>query len=109
MSLKYNIMTGEVIFFYVTSKTSNLRHMIFSSLKNASCQRQFSSYRSTVTIPSGKWTKVRLPWAKFEGYGWGAVENNFDPSSLRRLGIVSIGKELVVTLAMSSVGFYRQD
>ena len=77
------------------------------SLKTASCQRQFSSYRSTFALPRGEWTKVQIPWAKFDGYGWGAVENNFDPSSLRRIGIVSIGKEVEVTLALSSVGFYK--
>lgn len=76
-------------------------------LKTASCQRQFSSYRSTFALPRGEWTKVQIPWAKFDGYGWGAVENNFDPSSLRRIGIVSIGKEVEVTLALSSVGFYK--
>ena len=51
--------------------------------------------------------KVRIPWTSFEGHGWGAVENNFDPTTLRRLGLVTIGKELDVTLAMSSVGFYK--
>jgi len=76
-------------------------------LKNAACMRQFSSYRSTFSLDRGEWTKVRIPWSDFEGHGWGAVENNFDPSTLRRLGVVSIGKEVDVTLALSSIGFYK--
>lgn len=83
------------------------KFFLLLSLKTASCQRQFSSYRSTFAIPRGAWTNVRIPWADFNGFGWGAVENNFDPSSLRRIGIVSIGKEADVTLAVSSVGFYK--
>ena len=77
------------------------------SLKNSNCLRQFSSYRATFSLPRGEWTKVRIPWLKFGGYGWGAVENHFEPSTLRRLGVVSIGKEVDVTLALSSVGFYK--
>lgn len=76
-------------------------------LKNANCLRQFASYRSTFALPRGEWTKIRIPWSKFEGHGWGAVENNFDPSTLRRMGVVSIGSEVDVTLALSSVGFYK--
>lgn len=55
----------------------------------------------------GKWTTVRLPWKLFVGFGLGAIENAFDPSSLRRIGIVAIGKAMDVTLALSSIRFVR--
>eukprot|EP00532_Pseudo-nitzschia_australis_P008630 CAMPEP_0168177294 /NCGR_PEP_ID=MMETSP0139_2-20121125/8359_1 /TAXON_ID=44445 /ORGANISM="Pseudo-nitzschia australis, Strain 10249 10 AB" /LENGTH=321 /DNA_ID=CAMNT_0008096299 /DNA_START=145 /DNA_END=1110 /DNA_ORIENTATION=- len=74
-------------------------------LKDSHCVRQFSSYRATFELPRGEWTTVRLPWAKFEGFGWGAVENLLDRSTLRRIGLVAIGKEMDVTLALSSIRF----
>ena len=79
------------------------------SLKNNNCLRQFSSYRATVELPKGQWKKIQIPWSGFEGYGWGAVENAFDPSTLRRLGIVAIGKAMDVTIALSSIRFFQQE
>ena len=37
----------------------------------------------------------------------GASEIEFDNSTLRRLGVVAIGREMEVTLAVASVSFYR--
>jgi hypothetical protein len=66
-----------------------------------------ASFRSTFALPRGEWTKIRIPWSEFQGHGFGKVENNFDPSTLRRMGVVSIGKKVDITLALSSVGFYK--
>ena len=79
-----------------------------NSLKNSSCLQRFNSYRSTFSLPRGAWKKIRIPWSKFDAHGWGTVENNkLDPSTLRRIGVVSIGKEVDIKLALSSVGFYK--
>mmetsp|Transcript_29916 Transcript_29916/g.64062 ORF Transcript_29916/g.64062 Transcript_29916/m.64062 type:complete len:303 (-) Transcript_29916:817-1725(-) len=75
-------------------------------LKDSHCVRQFSSYRATFELTQGRWTTVRLPWDRFDGFGWGAVENLLDQSALRRIGLVAIGKEMDVTLALSSIRFF---
>jgi hypothetical protein len=76
------------------------------SLKNSNCVRQFSSYRASFLLPQGEWTTVRLSWTDFDGYGWGAVENAMDPSTLRRIGVVAIGKAMDATLGLSSIRFF---
>jgi len=77
-------------------------------LKDSNCLRQFSSYRATFEIPYREtWITVKLPWAAFDGFGWGAVENLLDYSNLRRIGLVAIGKKMDVTLALSSIRFFQ--
>lgn len=84
------------------------RREIFNlHLKDSNCVRQFSSYRAKFELPQRQWTTVRLPWSKFEGFGWGAVENLLDLSALRRIGLVAIGKEMDVSLALSSIRFMQ--
>jgi Complex I intermediate-associated protein 30 (CIA30) len=78
-----------------------------NSLKNANCLRPFSSYRANFEIANGQWTTIRLSWPEFRGNGPGASENALDVSSLRRLGIVAIGKAMDATLALSSIRFVR--
>jgi hypothetical protein len=68
--------------------------------------RQNASYRGTFEAPKGEWTKVKIAFIDFEGFGWGAVENNMDASTLRRLGVVAIGKRMDATLALSYIGFF---
>ena len=76
-------------------------------LKTPACDRQRSSYRSTFTIRPGQWATVRLPWDSFDGSGPGdATTAPFVPT-LRRLGVVSIGEEKDVVLAVGRVGFYN--
>jgi len=76
-------------------------------LKDSNCLRQFSSYRATFELKQGQWTTVRLSWSRFEGFGWGAVENLLDSSALRRIGLVAIGKEMDVSFALSSIRFLQ--
>lgn len=52
------------------------------------------------------WQTVRLPWSEFKGYGAGLEDKDADPSQLRRLGIVAIGRNTEVYLAVSRLGFY---
>jgi hypothetical protein len=77
-----------------------------SSLKNDACTRQFSSYRGSFEITRGEWQTVRIPWSVFRGHGPGTEGVSFDASTLRRLGLVAIGREMEVNLALGGVRFY---
>ena len=68
----------------------------------------FASYRGTFEIQSnGGWSTVRIPWSDFQGKGPGAEDLKFDPSQLRRIGVVAIGREMEVYLAVSKLAFYN--
>lgn len=76
-------------------------------LRNPACTRRFSSYRSTFSIEKeDTWETIQLTWDEFTGHGPGASETLFDPSKLRRIGLLAIGKEMDVFLAVSEVRFY---
>jgi hypothetical protein len=75
-------------------------------LRNPACTRQFSSYRATFEIPVNTWTKIRLPWSEFTGYGPGSETTPFDAKALRRIGLVSIRKEMNVCLGLGELRFY---
>mmetsp|Transcript_11766 Transcript_11766/g.17726 ORF Transcript_11766/g.17726 Transcript_11766/m.17726 type:complete len:304 (-) Transcript_11766:1725-2636(-) len=76
-------------------------------LKNEACARMFSSYRASFVLQRQQWTTVRLSWSDFMGKGPGAVDVPFDASNLRRIGIVAIGKEMEVTVALAGARFYN--
>jgi len=78
-------------------------------LKTDACTRQFSSYRATFSLKKSSWRTVRLRWDKFIGFGACVELTPLDLSTLRRLGIVAIGKEMDVTLGLSSIRFFRDD
>lgn len=64
------------------------------------------SYRYTHTLEiEGKWELIRIPFSSFEGYGMQDMES-LDTSELRRIGIVAIGEEMDVFLAVAGVRFY---
>ena len=77
-----------------------------NSLRTPACERQNSSYRSTLTIKPGGWTTVRLPFSDFKGYGPGPDTKQFEPR-VRRLAVVAIGEAKDVVLAVAKVGFYK--
>ena len=77
-------------------------------LRNPACVRQFSSYRQTFQISSGKWQTIRLPFDAFVGYGPGSEGTPFDTKELRRIGVVAIGKAMEVYLAVSGIRFYKE-
>lgn len=67
---------------------------------------QQASYRHTVDLDSqNEWNLIRIPFTSFEGYGASDMPP-LDPSELRRIGIVAIGAEMDVYLAVSGVRFY---
>ena len=76
------------------------------SLKTPDCVA-FASYRATFEIKTNAvWETIRVPWSDFHGKGPGAEDVPFDPSRLRRIGVVAIGREMEVYLALSEIGFY---
>ena len=76
------------------------------SLKTPDCVA-FASYRSTFELTTNAdWKTIRIPWSDFRGKGPGAADVAFDPSWLRRIGLVAIGREMIVCLAVSKLGFY---
>jgi Complex I intermediate-associated protein 30 (CIA30) len=79
---------------------------IIHSLKNDDCLRQFSSYRATFSIPLGEWRTIRLPWSKFQGKGPGAESKALDATTLRRIGVVAIGREMEVSIGIGGLKFY---
>ncbi len=65
---------------------------------------QQASYRHTFEIAEpNQWTTIMIPWSSFQGYG---ISDPLDISALRRIGIVAIGKEMDVFLAVGGVNFY---
>jgi hypothetical protein len=54
----------------------------------------------------GEWKTVRLPWSRFEGKGPGAENKGLDATTLRRIGIVAIGREMEVSIGVGGVKFY---
>jgi hypothetical protein len=64
--------------------------------------RPWQSYRKAfVATPS--WQTCRLPFAQFEAY---RIEAGLDLTSLRRIGIVAIGRAFHADIAVGGVRFY---
>jgi hypothetical protein len=94
---------------YVAQQSRSFSHQFVSnySLKTLACTRAYSSYRGSFTVETERWAKVRIPWSEFSGKGPGAIEAPFDSSTLTRVGVVAIGKEMNrVVLALSNFSFY---
>eukprot|EP00580_Thalassiosira_gravida_P015567 CAMPEP_0201661518 /NCGR_PEP_ID=MMETSP0494-20130426/3867_1 /ASSEMBLY_ACC=CAM_ASM_000839 /TAXON_ID=420259 /ORGANISM="Thalassiosira gravida, Strain GMp14c1" /LENGTH=370 /DNA_ID=CAMNT_0048139655 /DNA_START=44 /DNA_END=1156 /DNA_ORIENTATION=+ len=69
---------------------------------------QQASYRHTFQIEQpNTWEVFRVPFSCFEAYGGGPdMPSVLDASELRRIGIVGIGREMDVYLAMGGLRFY---
>lgn len=65
--------------------------------------RPWQSYRAHFTAGEG-WQTVNLPFKDFEPY---RLEAPLDQSRLRRVGVVAIGREFAVELAICELAFYR--
>ncbi len=70
-------------------------------LRTTDCRRPWQSYRSGFVAPTEP-TPVTLPFAAFRPH---RVEAPFDPSRLRRLALVAIGRAFEVDLAVAEVAF----
>jgi hypothetical protein len=55
------------------------------------------------------WESIRLPFSEFRGRGPGAENTPFDLSTVKRLGIVAIGRPFQVELAIAGVRLYKRE
>lgn len=68
---------------------------------------QQASYRHTFCIEaSDTWETMRVPFSDFEAYGGPDMPVTLNSSELRRIGIVGIGHEMDIFLAMGGLRFY---
>ena len=71
-------------------------------LRTAQLTRPLQSFRADfMSEPS--WQKVKIPFSSLAPHRVDAV---FDPTSLKRIGILAIGRERDAYVALSSIGFY---
>jgi hypothetical protein len=61
--------------------------------------RAWQSFRCDFTAPAA-WTTITVPFAMLVAHRTEAV---FDPSELRRVGVVAVGREFAVDVAVSGV------
>jgi hypothetical protein len=71
-------------------------------LRTAQLTRPWQSFRSDF-VGEPHWTKVKIPFSSLVSH---RVEAVFDPTRLRRIGILAIGRERDACLAVSNIGFY---
>lgn len=72
-------------------------------LRTKDVTRPWQSYRMTFTAP-GDWTTVILPFADFTAH---RLTSPLDLKSLRRIGIVAIGKAFHADIAVAQLRLYR--
>lgn len=73
-------------------------------LRTADVVRPWQSYRATFDAPA-TWTTRRLPFAGFAPH---RLEAPFDPTRLRRLGIVAIGRAFHADIAVGGLRFFAE-
>jgi len=71
-------------------------------LRTADVTRPWQSYRASFTAPD-TWTTLKLPFADFTAH---RITSPLDLKSLRRLGIVAIGKSFYADIALSELRLY---
>jgi len=71
-------------------------------LRTAQLTRPWQSFRSDF-VGEPHWTKVKIPFSSLVSH---RVEAVFDPTCLRRIGILAIGRERDACIAVSNIGFY---
>ncbi|KIC51432.1 hypothetical protein RA29_03215 [Tateyamaria sp. ANG-S1] len=72
-------------------------------LRTDALTRPWQSFRSEF-VALDEWTTLRIPFTAFEAH---RTDVSFDPSRLRRIGILAIGREMQADIAVSGVRFYR--
>ncbi|MEM8876528.1 MAG: CIA30 family protein [Pseudomonadota bacterium] len=72
-------------------------------LRTDDVSRPWQSYRSDFVAESD-WTTLRRPFADFAAY---RIDAPLDPSRLRRIGIVAIGREFEADVAVGGLRFFR--
>jgi hypothetical protein len=72
-------------------------------LRTADTRIVWQSYRASFHATPG-WQTVRLPFANFQPY---RISQPLDLKTLRRLGLVAIGREMRADLCVARIGLYR--
>lgn len=72
-------------------------------LKTADVVRPWQSYRAPLAAGPA-WRTIRLPFTRFTPH---RVDAPFDPTRLKRLGIVAIGRSFDADIAVGALRFYR--
>jgi len=70
-------------------------------LRTAAVTRPWQSYRATFTEPA-RWTRMVLPFSDFAPH---RLEAPLDLSTLRRIGLVAIGRAFRADLSVAWIGF----
>jgi hypothetical protein len=70
-------------------------------LRTTDLGKPWQSYRSVFTAPQA-WTTLRFAFDALELY---RTDAPFDPTALRRLGLVAVGREFTVDIAVRDVRF----
>ena len=71
-------------------------------LRTDQLTRPWQSFRTQITARP-KWRTIQIPFSTFVAH---KVDEVFDPTCVRRVGIVAIGQEFDVLAAVSAIGFY---
>jgi len=71
-------------------------------LRTADVVRPWQSYRQSF-VAAPEWQTLRLPFADFEAH---RVDAPLDPSTLRRIGIVAIGRAFHADIAIGGLRFH---
>jgi hypothetical protein len=71
-------------------------------LRTAQLSRPWQSFR-TDFVGEPHWQKVKIPFSSLVSH---RVDAAFDPTCLRRIGILAIGRERDACIAVSNIGFY---
>lgn len=74
-------------------------------LRTTALTRPWQSYRIGFRAPEA-WQVLRFPFARFEAH---RTDSAFDPAKLRRMGVIAVGREMAVDVAVASVALYRED
>ncbi len=72
-------------------------------LRTAGMRAPWQSFRATFTA-THDWRAVKLPFSEFEAYRF---DGSLDLSTLRRIGIVAIGRAFTADLCIGRLALYR--
>ena len=73
-------------------------------LRTEQLTRPWQSFRTEFKALS-EWQTLRIPFNAFVAH---KVDFSFDASQLKRIGILAIGREFEVEIAVSAIRFYRE-
>ncbi|PUB14129.1 CIA30 family protein [Yoonia sediminilitoris] len=72
-------------------------------LRTTQLARPWQSFRATFEAPN-VWTALRVPFATFKPH---RIDADFDPTGLRRMGVLAVGRIFTADVAVAGVRLYR--